>query len=156
MEDNRCLEVLRKANLKITPKRRAIIRFFLQSERYFTPEEVWIALKIDFKHLGLPTIYRNLKEFENIGILVRINRDNQQLYYAICHLGKGRKHHHFVCQRCGRVSEVEFCNFKDIARDIEKKLNCKITSHFMQIEGLCSECKQRKKMRKEFKKWLYT
>jgi len=149
---NRCIEILKKTNLKITPKRRAIIRFFLENVRYFTPEEVWTALKIDFKHLGLPTIYRNLKEFENIGILVRVSRSDQQLYYATCRLGKRIKHHHFVCQKCGRVIGVEFCNFKSIAGDIEKKLNCKITSHFMQIEGLCSECKQREKMRKEFKK----
>ncbi|MEA1963589.1 MAG: Fur family transcriptional regulator [Candidatus Aerophobetes bacterium] len=141
MEESRCVEILRKANLKITPKRKAIIKFFLQNGRYFTPEEVWTILKSDFKHLGLPTIYRNLKELEDIGILIRVSRSDQRLYYAICHLGKGKEHHHFVCQKCNRVSEVEFCNFKDIAEGIEKKLNCKITSHFTQIEGLCSECR---------------
>jgi len=148
MENNRCLEILRKANLKVTPKRRAVIRFFLQNRRYFTPEEVWVALKRDFEHLGLPTIYRNLRGLEDVGILIRIARSDQRLYYAICHLGKEREHHHFVCQKCGRVSEVEFCNFKNIAGDIEKKLNCKITSHFMQVEGMCSECKRRKDERR--------
>ena len=144
MKNDRCLEILKKANLKVTPKRRAVIRFFLQNRRYFTPKEIWTALKRNFEHLGLPTIYRNLRELEDIGILVRISRPEQQLYYAICHLGKEREHHHFVCQKCGRVSEVEFCNFKNIDGDIEKKLNCKIISHFTQIEGLCSECKRRK------------
>lgn len=142
MENTCYIKMLREADLKVTPKRKAIIMFFLKNERYFTPEEVWLALKKRFGHLGFPTIYRNLKELENIGILVRINRPDQRLYYAICHLGKKRAHHHFVCQRCGRVSEVEFCNFEDIARDIEEKLGCRIISHFMQIEGLCSKCKQ--------------
>ncbi|MCD6317634.1 transcriptional repressor [Candidatus Aerophobetes bacterium] len=140
MGSNDCIEMLRKANLKITPRRKAIIGFFLQNGRYFTPEEVWIALREDFKHLGLPTIYRNLRELEDIGILIRVFRSDQRLYYAICQLGKGKKHHHFVCKKCGRVSEVELCNFDDIAGDIESKLNCKIISHFMQIEGLCSKC----------------
>ncbi len=141
------LEMLRKANLKVTPKREAIIRFFLQKGRYFTPEEVWITLKRRFRKLGFPTIYRNLRELEEIGILIRINRPDQRLYYAICRLGKEREHHHFICQKCGRVSEVEFCNFKDIAKDIERELGCKITSHFMQIEGFCSECRQKVKAR---------
>jgi len=144
MGSGRYIEMLRKANLKVTPKRKAVIGFFLQSGRYFTPEEVWIALKAKFSHLGFPTVYRNLRDLENIGVLIKINRPDQRLYYAICRLGKAKKHHHFICKRCGGVSEVEFCNFKDVARDIEKKLGCKITSHFMQVEGLCSECKQRK------------
>ena len=141
MESDHYVNMLRKANLKVTPKRKAIVEFFLQNGRYFTSEEIWIALKGKFKHLGFPTIYRNLKEMESIGILTRINRDSQKLHYALCCLGKEKKHHHFVCKKCGRVKEVEFCNFEEIAKDIEKKLDCKITSHFIQIEGLCSECK---------------
>ena len=143
MKSSYYIEVLKKANLKITPKRKAVIEFFLQNRRYFTPEEVWITLKRNFKHLGLPTIYRNLRELENIGILIRITRPDQRLYYAICRLSKKKEHHHFICKKCARVSEVEFCNFNNIAKDIERKLNCRITSHFMQVEGLCSKCEQR-------------
>jgi len=141
MKNNHCIKMLRKANLKVTPKRKAIIEFFLQNRRYFTPREIWVALKRKFKHLGFPTIYRNLKELESIGILTRISRHSQKLHYALCPLGRKKEHHHFVCEGCGRVKEVEFCNFKEIARDIEKELDCKITSHFIQIGGLCSECK---------------
>lgn len=148
MQSNHCIEMLRKANLKITPRRKAIIGFFLQSRNYFTPEEVWVALRKDFKHLGLPTIYRNLRELEDIGILIRVFRYDQRLYYAICQLGE-KKHHHFICKKCGQVSEVEFCNFDGIAEDIEKKLNCKITSHFMQIEGLCSKCMEEEISRRD-------
>ncbi len=141
MKSNHYTNMLSKANLKVTPKRKAIIEFFLQNRRYFTSEEIWIALKGKFKRLGFPTIYRNLKEMESIGILTRINRDSQKLHYALCCLGNEKKHHHFVCKKCGRVKEVELCNFEKIAKDIEKKLDCKITSHFIQIEGLCSQCK---------------
>ncbi len=140
MKSNHYIKMLQKANLKVTPKRKAIIWFFLQNRKYFTPWEIWIALKGKFKHLGFPTIYRNLKELESIGVLTRISRPNQKLYYALCPLGRKKEHHHFVCERCGRVKEVEFCNFKEIAKDIEKELDCKITSHFIQIGGVCSEC----------------
>lgn len=141
MKCSHCIKMLREANLKVTPKRKAIIRFFLQNRRYFTPKEIWIALKGKFKHLGFPSIYRNLKELESIGILTRISQPNQKFHYALCPLSKEKKHHHFVCKKCGQVREVELCNFEEIAKNIEKKLDCKITSHFIQIEGLCSECK---------------
>ncbi len=141
MKSTHYIKMLGEANLKITPKRKAIIGFFLQNRRYFTPKQIWTALKVKFKHLGFPTIYRNLKELENIGVLTKISRHNQELHYALCPLGKEKKHHHFICKKCSRVREVEFCNFEEIAKDIEKKLDCKIISHFIQIEGLCSKCK---------------
>ena len=141
MKSDYCIKMLREANLKVTPKRKAIIKFFLQDRRCFTPEEVWTALKGKFEHLGFPTIYRNLKELENIGILTRISQPSQKFHYALCPRGQRVGFDHHICEKCGRVSEVELCNFKDIAKDIEKKLNCKITSHFIQIRGLCSKCK---------------
>lgn len=141
MKDKQYIKMLKKAQLKVTPKRKAIIRFLLQNDKCFTPDEIWKVLRKKFGHLGLPTIYRNLKELENTGILVRIIRPDQRFHYAICRLGSEKKHHHFVCERCGRVKEVDFCNFKNIAEVIEKKLNSRIISHFLQVEGLCSQCK---------------
>ena len=149
MDKKDYFKILREVNLKVTPKRRAIIRFFLQEGKYFSAEEVWESLKKKFKHLGFSTVYRNLKKLEDVGILIRINHPHRQFYYAICHLGKKKKHHHFVCKRCGRVYEVECCNFENIVGDIEKKLGCKVTSHFMQIEGICSECLQKMILKKE-------
>ena len=74
------LKILRKANLKIIPKCGTIIRFFLQNRRYFTPEEVRTALEGDFEHLELPIIYRNLRELEDIGTLLRITQPIRRFY----------------------------------------------------------------------------
>ncbi|HHE38757.1 MAG TPA: transcriptional repressor, partial [Candidatus Cloacimonetes bacterium] len=49
------LNILRKNNLKITPKRAAILELFLNEQKFFTPREIRSSLQTDFEHLGLPT-----------------------------------------------------------------------------------------------------
>lgn len=136
------LNWLRKHHLKVTPRRKAVIGLLSREKRYFSPLEVWNLLKCQFTHLGLPTTYRILEELRNIGLLTRIERENRQLYYFLCKVSPTVHHHHFVCKSCKRVEPVEFCDFGRINQFIEKKLNGKAESHSLQIEGLCSECKE--------------
>ncbi len=143
MKQKSYLNRLREHRLKVTPRRRAVINLFLQERRYFSPFEVWNSLKAEFSRIGLPTIYRILEELRNIGILTKIEREsNRQLCYFLCPVPSTIHHHHFVCRKCKRVEPVEFCDFSGTARFIEEKLNGKVEKHFVQIEGVCSQCKE--------------
>ena len=126
----------RENNFKLTPKRRAIIDFFLCEERYLTPQDVWKGLKKKFKHLGLPSIYRNLETFSKCGILTKIQRPDRRLYYGLCN-SKNKHHHHIICIRCGKVREFSDCGL------FKKKTikGFKVISHSLQIEGICSNCR---------------
>jgi len=129
------IDKLRKNNLKITPRRKAIINFFLKKNCYLTPHTVWKGLKKDFKYLGLPGIYRNLESFSKYGILATIQRPDRKIYYGLCN-SKKKHHHHIICVKCGRVVEFSGCDlFK------KKTINgFKILSHSLQIEGVCPAC----------------
>ena len=130
------LNKLRKNNLKLTPKRKAIIDFFLCKERYLTPQDLWEGLKKKFKHLGLPSIYRNLETFSQCGILTKIQRPDRRLYYGLCN-SKNKHHHHIICIKCGKVEEFSDC---DLFRKKTIK-GFKVVSHSLQIEGICVNCR---------------
>ena len=134
------IQVLKDNRLKITPRRKAVIDIFIKHSARLSPYDVHAKLKSKLPTLGLPTVYRILAEFKNIGILVQSLSDKRQLLYAFCTLPH-QHHHHFTCRKCKKVEEVDFCNFKGISRFIENKLNAKAESHQLQIEGLCSKCK---------------
>ena len=137
----RYIEILRENGLKITPKREAILDFFLKNKIYATPEEVWKSLKNNFKKLGLPTIYRNLEEFNQIGILTKIEGDENRFYYALCEAENPfSHHHHIVCIKCHKVGLVEICNFDEITKKIEKMSGFKVIEHSLQIKGICKNC----------------
>ena len=129
---------LQENGLKVTPKRKAIIDVFLTKNRYLTPEEIWRGLKKEFKHLGLPGIYRNLELFSKYGILAKIQRPDRRLYYGLCK-SKKKHHHHIICIKCGKVGEFSDCDLVNI-----KIINgFKILSHSLQFEGICPVCRQK-------------
>jgi len=137
---DRYLQVLRENLMKITPRRKAVIRLFLKNNAQMKPYDVYKNLKRKLPRLGLPTVYRILDELKNIGILVQVLSEDRQLYYSLCSM-PDEHHHHFICTRCKKTEEVDFCNFSEISRLIEKNLKCKVESHLLQIKGLCTHCR---------------
>jgi len=133
-------EILKQHRQKKTPKRVEILRIMQSSSTYFSPIEIWDFLKEKFQKVGLPTVYRILQQFQEIGIVSSIQKKDNQLYYFLC--STQRDHHHFICRKCHKVSCVEYCDFDHIKQLIEDKLQSKAETHFLQIEGLCKECRE--------------
>ncbi len=134
------LAVLKEHHFKITPRRKAVLELFLREKRYLGPYEIKQMLEKASLEVGLPSIYRILEELEGSGILVKIEHSSRRLYYSLCR-NPQVSHHHFICSKCNKVEEVEFCNFSEISSFIEKKLNARVQHHSLHIEGLCSECR---------------
>ncbi|AJE02435.1 Fur family transcriptional regulator [Geobacter pickeringii] len=126
--------LLRDLNLKITPRRRAILDLLADEGGYATPEELWRKLKLRFGRIGLPTVYRNLDELAAGGVLTTILHPDRKLYYYFC--DNRSHHHHFVCLSCRRVEDLEFCGLAEI----EQRVKGKVVSHIMQVNGYCRDC----------------
>ena len=126
-----------KANkLKQTPKRKAILRLFLDKKRFLSPEEIVGVIKKGFKKASFPSIYRNLDELYKIGILLKVEKPDRRLYYALCTAKNDTHHHHIVCVKCGKIGEFEGCALMD-----KKKIGgFKILDHSLQLEGICNKC----------------
>lgn len=128
---NQCLKELK---LKATPKRLAILSLLAEELSYASPEEVWRKLQMNFGSIGLPTVYRNLEELANGGLITKVIHPNRQLYYYFC--PNSHHHHHFICLSCRKVEDVDFCGMEGI----EKKVNGTVLSHIVQVNGLCRDC----------------
>ncbi|MEG1710289.1 MAG: transcriptional repressor [Clostridia bacterium] len=64
---------------------------------------VYDAVVKDLPNISLGTIYRNLKQLEESGLIRKIVIDNgvEHYDYDVC------PHHHFICKKCGKVYDVE-------------------------------------------------
>lgn len=131
---------LKKHGNRITPKVRAVIELFLEHESILDPFEVQARLQKQFKGVGLPTIYRILENLASSGILMTVASEDRQLRYFICRGIDHGHHHHFICRECGKVEEVNLCLMEEVSKYVKRRLKAKVESHFLQIEGLCSEC----------------
>ena len=130
--------ILRELNLKATPRRLAILRCLAADTGYRSPEEVWQHLKGEFRTIGLPTVYRNLEELAERGVICKVHLPNRQLYYFLC--ATSGHHHHFICLSCRRVEEVTGCSLEPVEQDFLRRSGGKVLSHIVQLNGLCRNC----------------
>ena len=142
-------ELLKRLGLKATAKRVAVLSVLAVTKSYASPEEVWNNLKSRLKTIGLPTVYRILEELSEKGVITRIIHPSRQLYYYYC--GNSAHHHHFICVSCRRVEDIDFCASKEIESEVSQRLNGRVISHILQIDGLCGICSRRKGTKHAYK-----
>jgi Fe2+ or Zn2+ uptake regulation protein len=135
-------KILKSLNLKITPKRLALLDILMNESSYLSPEEIWQRMKKEFRKIGLPTIYRNLEELSERNIISKVTHPNRQLYYYFC-LNRSH-HHHFVCLSCRSVEDINFCALDELQKEVKRKLNGKVISHILQVNGYCRNCLNKK------------
>jgi len=135
-------KILRSLNLKITPKRLALLDILMNESAYLSPEEIWQRMKNQFRRIGLPTVYRNLEELSERNIISKVTHPNRQLYYYFC--ANRSHHHHFVCLSCRNVEDINFCALDELRREVKRKHNGKVISHILQVNGYCRDCLSKK------------
>ncbi|HMK60348.1 MAG TPA: transcriptional repressor [Dissulfurispiraceae bacterium] len=146
MKEEYFSELLKELKLKATSKRLAVLSVLSGMEAYASPEEIWQNLRLKIGTIGLPTVYRILEELAGKGVIARIIHPSRQLYYYYC--GNAGHHHHFICVSCRKVQDINFCASKEIECEVSGRLNGRVLSHVLQIDGLCRECSIQKRYRK--------
>lgn len=139
--------ILRSLNLKITPKRLALLDILMNESSYLSPEEIWQSMKKQFRRIGLPTVYRNLEELSERNIISKVTHPNRQLYYHFC--PNRSHHHHFICLSCRNVEDINFCALDKLQKEVKRKLNGKVISHILQVNGYCRNCLNKKERKDE-------
>lgn len=132
------VEALKEVGMKATPKRLALLEALNALSCYASPEELWRKVRDRFERLGLPTVYRNLEELAQSGVLSKVIHPNRQLYYFFC--GNRTHHHHFVCLSCRRVEDLPACGIEALANEVQKNYGGRVISHILQLNGLCRTC----------------
>ncbi|HSI48491.1 MAG TPA: ferric iron uptake transcriptional regulator [Ideonella sp.] len=130
-------EELKTSGLKATLPRLRILAVFDRSERrHLSAEDVYRQLLTDGSDIGLATVYRVLTQFEQAGLLLRSQFDNDR---AVFELNHGEHHDHLVCLRCGKVEE--FCDpaIEQIQQRIAAERGFELREHALSLYGLCSD-----------------
>ncbi|MBL0226869.1 MAG: transcriptional repressor [Geobacteraceae bacterium] len=141
MEPEQSAAILKQLKLKVTPRRQEIMNCLGREQSYLSADEVWERIKPRLGSIGLPTVYRILDELAEAGVITRIFLSDRKQNYFLCANQEGH-HHHFVCESCRRVEDVEQCGLEGVSRDIARRSGGRVTSHILQINGICGSCCQ--------------
>ena len=134
------LSVLKENNLKKTKNREYILSIIKKSSLPISAEEIY-KITLDKKlNINLSTIYRTLNTLEVKGVLIKQIRNDGKAYF------QENKHDHkhlFVCTLCGKTIVLDHCPLEEMLKKISKNNEFDITSHNIELYGLCKECKEK-------------
>lgn len=86
------------------------------------------------KSLSIATVYRNIHSLIEERWLESVEMPGQVTRYEVA--GKTH-HHHFLCQRCGSVYDIEGCH---VPKEIPLPAGFTSTGHEFFVFGICSTC----------------
>lgn len=130
---------LKKVGLKVTLPRLKILEILEQQgdvDHHLTAEDVYKVLLEQGEEVGLATVYRVLTQFEQAGIVRRLNFENNLSTFE---MDTGDNHDHLVCVKTGRVKEFVDPVIEERIQQIAKDKGYAITGHSLVIYGTCSD-----------------
>jgi Fe2+ or Zn2+ uptake regulation protein len=130
-------DFLKNAGIKPSIQRLRIYDFLSKSMEHPTVETIFKALSPEIPTLSKTTVYNTLKLFQEHGIIMVVNiEDNETRYDADTSF-----HGHFKCTKCGRV--YDFPLSLEHTTNIGGLENHTITESHYYLKGICSNCKSK-------------
>ena len=117
-----------------TQQKDAIRSAFEKADRPLSPDEVLATAAKKVRQLSIATVYRNIGSMVEDGLLATVEIPGQPSRYEIA--GKAH-HHHFQCDQCGKLYELEGCLIQDKPR---LPRGFRSTRHEVFFYGACSSC----------------
>ncbi|MCL0046088.1 transcriptional repressor [Nitrospinaceae bacterium] len=126
-------------NLKITKQRRTVLKIFLETKDHVSVEELYNEVLKTEPKIGLATVYRTLALLTKSGLALEMDFGDGQKRYESSY--RSVHHDHMVCTECGKILEFNHPLIEKYQEEIAEQKNFKITSHKLDLFGLCQDCK---------------
>ena len=124
---------------RVTRQGQAVLNVVDSSENFRSAQDIHAQLRSAGETVGLTTVYRHLALLTDEGQLDSLQTADGELVYRRCH--SDRHHHHVVCRRCGRGTEVELPDLEQWAEATAHDLGYSDVTHTVEIFGLCATCR---------------
>jgi len=128
---------LEGGGLRCTPQRYAVMVFLMECNRHPTAAEIYEAVNRVDPRSSRATTYNNLRDLVQAGLVREVAVEGRAARFD----AKGMRHHHFICDRCGNVEDMKWC---DVPRPASYTLGKRILRECELIfRGLCTNCASR-------------
>jgi len=128
-----------RKGLRSTRQRDVILDVFLATHEHLSVEELYLKVRASHPGIGQATVYRTLKLFVEAGLAREMTFADGQTRYE--HQLAGEHHDHLICTRCNAVIEFEDDTIERLQQEIALRHGFLLTSHKMQLCGLCPACR---------------
>ena len=102
-----------------------------------TAEYLYEILQKENSKISLATLYRNLNQLAENGIIKKIDGLEPSSHYD--HNTHG--HYHFICDNCKKVFDVSTEIAPDLVKKTEEDTGFTVTNHDIVLHGICKNCR---------------
>lgn len=137
MSRDRLYTLLRRAGLRVTPQRIAVLEALGAGRHLATCQNVWKRAHRRTDGLGLVTAYRILERMRKAGLVEQVD------IRGVAHFGLADRHHdHAICQRCGTIEATDGCLLDTLAGKRLRGTGFLVQGHRLDLLGLCHSCQR--------------
>jgi len=132
---------LEGSGLRCTPQRYGVMAFLMEHPGHPTAAEIFEAVNRLDPRSSRATIYNNLRDLVEAGLVREVAVEGRAARFD----ARGIRHHHFICDRCGTVEDMEWY---DVPRPASGSLGKRILRECeLIVRGLCTRCAPRRTSR---------
>lgn len=130
-------EIIRAAGHRLTNQRVLILDAVCEGTGHSTIGQIYARTRAMDRTIDRSTIYRTLKLFVDLGLVVSADTGVGELVYEIA---KPHHHHHLVCKRCGKEIEIGQEVMQSTFEQVEQEYQFKVDTDHLVLFGLCNGC----------------
>ncbi len=120
--------------MRSSKQRDAVLNVLRTSYDHPTADMVYERVKEKMPNISLGTVYRNLGQLHNEGIISVVESSDKKVHYE----GNLEDHIHFLCKKCDVITDV-FC--KSEVPSIFNDMGYEVENHKTVYYGICKGCR---------------
>lgn len=129
---------LEESGLRCTPQRYAVMAFLMRHPSHPTAAEIFEAVNRMDPRCSRATTYNNLRALVQAGLVREVALEGRAARFD----AKGLRHHHFICEQCGVVEDMEWY---EVPAPASGSLGKRVVNESEVIfRGLCEKCAPRR------------
>lgn len=129
----------RNSEPKLTKGCRRVLEALEKVDDLTTAQDIFgILRQTEPEAPGLTTVYRSLESLVEIGLVQAVDLGDGEKRYEV--VEPGEHHHHLICESCNSSVHLDQCVVEDLEKSIKSKYGFVISSHVLEVFGLCRDC----------------
>lgn len=133
-------ERLWDAGHRVTKQRATILDAVYAEGGHTTIGEIYARARRTDRALDRSTLYRALRLFIELGLVVAANTGKGELTYEIA---RPQSHHHLICRQCRQEREIDDAALGAMVAAIEEHHSFAVSTDHLVLFGLCWTCRDR-------------
>ncbi|RXJ95561.1 transcriptional repressor [Malaciobacter molluscorum] len=124
--------------LKNSTQKDYILKILYFTDKHLSVEDIIKIAKQEYKiDMGIATVYRTVKFFEDLNIVKSLDITDKAKRYE---LNISLHHDHMICTSCNKILEFNDEIIEEQQKEVAKNNDFILNDHIMTIYGLCENC----------------